>query len=418
MKATPSRKSDWPKKVRVGRTSVSVYRRQNTVGNFNFMVANYADGERRFDSYASETDAMEAALRLARQLSERDVMTASMTREQAVEFAAAMQSLKPLGLSLSPAIATLAEAVKIVGDLPGVIAAAKFYAVRHKRTTAKLVKDVVAELLAIKESRGASPYYIHDLRIRLNRFADDCCKHCCNVTTSELQEWLDTQKFSSQSYMDYRRRLSTLFKFAVARGYASDNPVEGVEKIKVRNGDVGIFTPGEMAKLLEAARQNYPDFLPALAIGGFAGLRSAEIERLAWSDIHLAERHIVVGAAKAKTASRRIVPISDNLAVWLAPYAAKQGKVWPGTHEAFYETQSDTAAAAGVKWKSNALRHSYVSYRFAKIGDAGRVAGECGNSPAIIHRHYKELVKPTDAERWFAVKPETPANVVVMAATA
>lgn len=65
-----------------------------------------------------------------------------------------------------------------------------------------------------------------------------------------------------------------------------------------------------------------------------------------------------------------------------------------------------------VKWKSNALRHSFASYRFAQTGDAGRVAGELGNSAAVVHKHYRELVKPADAEKWFNVKPEAPANVV------
>jgi hypothetical protein len=64
-----------------------------------------------------------------------------------------------------------------------------------------------------------------------------------------------------------------------------------------------------------------------------------------------------------------------------------------------------------MKWKSNALRHSYASYRFADIGDAGRVAGELGNSAAIVHKHYRELVKPAAAKTWFAILPEAPANV-------
>ena len=67
-----------------------------------------------------------------------------------------------------------------------------------------------------------------------------------------------------------------------------------------------------------------------------------------------------------------------------------------------------------MTWKSNALRHSFASYRFAQTGDAGRVAGECGNSAAVIHRHYRELVKPEAAQRWFAVSPESPANVVTL----
>jgi len=215
------------------------------------------------------------------------------------------------------------------------------------------------------------------------------------------------------------------FEFAVARGYAADNPVAGSESLTVGGGDVEIFTPAEIRRLLAATT---PDFLPCLALGAFAGLRSAEIERLEWSDIRLTERHIVIGAGKAKTASRRVVPVSDTLAAWLTPYAAQTGMVWQGTHEAFYIAQQATAAATAVpadaqnstpakpavKWKQNALRHSYASYRFAQTADAGRVAGELGNSAAVVHKHYRELVKLTDADRWFAVRPNAEANVVSM----
>jgi integrase len=219
--------------------------------------------------------------------------------------------------------------------------------------------------------------------------------------------------------------LHTLFRFAVARSYTSDNPVEGVERVKVNGGDVEVFTPTEIARLLGSTRANCREFLPCLAIGAFAGLRSAEIERLEWEDIHFGERFIVIGASKAKTASRRIVPIHDNLADWLRPYEGQQGKVWLSDSVRFYKQMPAIAAATAVeadpaknirqqkpvKWKANGLRHSYASYRFAQIGDAGRVAGELGNRAAVVHRHYRELVTPADAEKWFAVKPEAPANV-------
>ena len=211
--------------------------------------------------------------------------------------------------------------------------------------------------------------------------------------------------------MNFRSRLHLLFEFAVARGYAADNPLSVVESVKVRNSEIGIYTPQEIARLLAAAS---PEFRPCIVLGAFAGLRSAEIERLEWSNIDLAGGHIIVGASRAKTASRRVVPVADNLKAWLAPYAGHQGQVWPGGHEEFYKAQQETAKAAGVPWKPNALRHSYASYRFALTGDAGRVAGGCGNSASVIHRHYRELVKPADAERWFGVKPESPANVVAL----
>src|ERR1035441_5778419 len=93
MKTHRSRKPDWPRKITLGRVSVTVYRRQTPTGNFAYMVANYADGKRRFDSYADESLALEAANKLARQLSECEVLAAAMTNEQASEYATAVQKI-------------------------------------------------------------------------------------------------------------------------------------------------------------------------------------------------------------------------------------------------------------------------------------------------------------------------------------
>ena len=443
MKTTLSRKAKqeetWPRKVQPGRATVTVYQRRTPSGNPAFMVANRAEqgGKRRFDSYSSEADALAAADTLARRLDKLDYLAASMTQAQAIEYAGAVDALAPYGVTVGAGAGALAELLKTVGDLARLHEAVRFSAARNKTVTKKLVAGVVAELLKIKESRGASVRYAKDLRYRLERFAGDCCnKDCCNVTTADLQAWLDALGLAPQSYRNYRTVLHTLFEFAVARGYSADNPVEGVEKLKARGGDVEIFKPVEIARLLEAARAKYPDFMPALAVGAFAGLRSAELERLEWKSVDFASRHIVVTASNAKTASRRIVPMSDNLAAWLADYSGRQqGKVWPGESILFYKRQQQVALATAVEadeaasvkaqkpleWKGNALRHSYASYRFAQTGDAGRVAGECGNSAAVIHRHYRELVKPADAQRWFDVRPaEAPANVLPMpvAATA
>ncbi|HEV8543770.1 MAG TPA: hypothetical protein VGR78_15360, partial [Verrucomicrobiae bacterium] len=62
--------------------------------------------------------------------------------------------------------------MKPVGGLPGSMEAARFYAARRKPTTAKRVADVVTDLIALKEGRGAADRYLDDLRYRLNSFED------------------------------------------------------------------------------------------------------------------------------------------------------------------------------------------------------------------------------------------------------
>jgi integrase len=398
-----------------GRERVPVYKRTAPNGSPCFMVANYSGGKRRFDSYADEALALEAAGKLARQLSEREVLAAAMTNEQASEYAAALQKLAPFNVGLLSAADAVAGSLKLVGDLPNLHAAVKFYCARRKQTTAKRVADVVAELLAVKAARGASVRYLQDLRSRLGRFAEAFRKNAGDVTTAAVQEWLDGLKLSPQSYKNFQTVLHLLFGFCVARGYAADNPVATVESVKVSGRDVEIYTPGELAKLLTCVAAGA---LPAMAIGAFAGLRTAEIQRLDWRDVDLSGGFVTVSADKAKTGARRIVPILPALGAWLAPYACKTGCVWGQSDFPLHAAWRAAATAAGVAWKSNALRHSFASYRLAATQNAAQVSLEMGNSPQVVFRHYRELVKPAEAERWFDVKPEAPANVLPLTTVA
>ena len=185
METTPSRTPTKKRKpyhvATCGRVKVPVYRRQSPGGHVCFMVANYATGKRRLDSHPTPELAVEAATKLSRQLSERQTLAASMTNQQAIDYASVAQKLEPLGISLTDAVSRFVEAYNLVGD---VVAAAKFYRQRHKLVTPKPVADVVAELLEVKAARNASERYLQDLRVRLGKFAGDFVRDACNVTTA------------------------------------------------------------------------------------------------------------------------------------------------------------------------------------------------------------------------------------------
>lgn len=119
-------------------------------------------------------------------------------------------------------------------------------------------------------------------------------------------------------------------------------------------GDIEIFTPQELAKLLEVAK---PCMVPYLAMGAFAGIRSAELERLDWSDVKFDRNVIEIKAQKAKTRSRRLAPITENLRAWLQPHFRPKGPVAPFANMS--KQLMWLSEAAGVPWKHNALRHSW-----------------------------------------------------------
>ena len=56
-------------------------------------------------------------------------------------------------------------------------------------------------------------------------------------------------------------------------------------KFKEQATDIEIFAPQEIADFLAHSRA---ELVPFLTLGAFAGLRSAEIERLDWKEVQLA----------------------------------------------------------------------------------------------------------------------------------
>jgi integrase len=426
--------------VSVGNVTVKLYRRNRPTANRKkkrtiFELSDYTSGVRRLRSFTDLGKARKEADKIARQLSSGDATAATMRNSEAASYGRAVELLRPTGAALEVAAASYAKAFEILGS-NAVIEAATFYA-RHRadQVQRRTVADAVAELLAAKKARGKSARYVGDLSARLARFAKffgadtsiitqpdlkvepdtrNRGVDISTVTTADVQKWLDGLKLSPQSARNFRTVISTLFSFAEARGYIfkGSNPVEGTELITAAGRAIQIFTLDEITALLKAASR---EFLPVVAIGAFAGLRTAEIERLEWRDIDQTGGFITVAADRVRTASRRIVPIVPNLAQWLARYARRKGKIWKGTTNDLQDARAAAVKKSGVPWKDNGLRHSFISYRLASIQNAAQVALEAGNSPAMVFRHYREIVRPAAAATWFAIAPEAPANVVTLA---
>jgi integrase len=171
--------------------------------------------------------------------------------------------------------------------------------------------------------------------------------------------------------------------------------VEGVQRYSMKSGEIQIFTPAEIARLIEQADDR---LLPYIVIGAFAGLRGAEIQRLDWSEVDLQDGFIKVKAEKARTETWRLVPTKPNLAAWLKDCRKKSGPVCRFANvlnqlmklvaKINKALPKDNPRKEKMKWKKNALRHSYISYRVAECADVARVVDESGNSPAVIKSNY------------------------------
>ncbi len=71
----------------------------------------------------------------------------------------------------------------------------------------------------------------------------------------------------------------------------------------------------------------------------------------------------------------------------------------------FQEHFRDLCERAKVKRKNNGLRHAFCTYHFAAHANENQTAAQAGNSPAMIHQHYKGLATKAEGEKWFNVLP-------------
>lgn len=356
---------------------------------------------RKFANFeAAKKEAWDLANRIAngtaKQLTPADVASYHRAREVAAETG------KPLEI----VALEYARETKKLGSV-SLEVAVDYYLSHHHAGEPKQPGEILPEMIEEKRQDELSDIYLYGLENRLSKFTKAYRVPLVTITGQEIDDWIRSLKngsrpLGSRSRQNYRTAISTLVSFAKLKRYLpSDWPeMSYVPDYRAKKKKpVHVFTPSEMQRLLNAAE---PHQLPFLSIAGFAGVRHYEIKRLTWDDINLEQRFIRVESGKAKTASRRLVPIQDNLFKILTRVKGL-GPIC--TYSNMSEEMLWLAQKAGVKWRHNAPRHSFCTYRLAITHDDAKTAYEAGNSPAVIHRDYDAMATPEEATKWFSLLP-------------
>jgi integrase len=392
----------FPVVVKTGAIGIKIYQSKNAKGYTSFAISYKVGSEpRKVKIFSDYADAHAEAKNIGEKILAGQIEVTQLTGKDRLTYGHALEALGSTKVPLDLAAKEFAAAHQLLNGRVSLLEAVKYYVSRHRNTVAKDIDEAVDEMISDKRKEGVSGEYIKALNCYLGKLKKGFSGPVSRISNSEYADFLRGLRVSNRSKDNCRQALGAFFKYCKERGWLSKDH-EGIEylpRFKHEDGAIEIYTPAELAKLLSHAKD---ELVPFLAIAAFAGLRSAEIQRLDWSDVALEDGFITVTAAKAKTGSRRLVPVSKNLQSWLTPYFRKFGKVVSFAN--IPKQLGWLAEDAGMKWKKNALRHSFISYRLAEIQDTARVALEAGNSPQMIFKHYRELVRPAEAKRWFAIE--------------
>jgi integrase len=409
---TVKKDGQFPVTVSENRVTAKIHKVTKTKNgkNYTSYVADYILlGQRKQVVRANFEEAKQIALDACRLIAGGQQTSLTLVNGERMAYLRATEALSPIAVPFDVAATEYAAAFQILGGKASIVEACRDWIKRNSTECPKiLIPAAVEEFKKQAETDRKSDERQKQFRIVLDRFAQGFNVEAHTITPGFISSYLASLPLSERSKRNHRDVIRCFNRWLILKAYLLKGTdwLENVQNYSARKlSPIQIFTPDELISLLRVAS----DMTPFIAIAAFAGLRHAEISRLDWSEIDLEDGFIEVKAIKSKTGERRLVPIHDNLKKWLLPYC-QPGKVVPYANT--NKQIAKIARQAGVKWKHNALRHSFISYRVAECADVPRVADEAGNSPQMIRQHYLRRVKPALAAQWFNLSPEKAANVI------
>jgi integrase len=433
----------FPKRIRHrGQVLATIYGKSKAYPAYR--LAWRVAGKRRMERFLTYSEVKRRADSLVKELAQGSHVTA-LTPRQATDALASLERLQGFfqqtGRRLS-LLAAVSEYVEVSSRLISRFAARTLpeavdgYLANAASVTRKDVAQAVEDFIKASEpltkaSDGQraqlSAKYAYNRAIMLRRFAKAMPGHAvCDLSKDHIDVVLTSSPvadFSAKSRNHHRAALKQWLQWCVRKDYLPVThrllEADSMCREHANNGEIEFYTPKEFRALLETAEG---PMRAMVAIGGLAGLRTAEILRLTWQDVFRVAGHIEITAGKSKTRQRRLVEVCPALAAWLDPFRQETGKVCPITAaslDVIWQQQFlKLCEAAKVSRKRNGLRHSFCSFHFALHANENLTAAQAGNSPAMVHQHYKGLATKAEAEKWFAVEPGRASNVIPLAGTA
>lgn len=319
-----------------------------------------------------------------------------------------------------------ADLLAAAGDPVSLIGAVEYYLKNHDirskslpvtQACTRFITDSQRRLEGGEIGKRHHEHLVKSLRKFNTEFAD---RQLCDLSSNEIETWLNCLPLALESKNSHRRSIYRLYGQAKKWGLVKENPLTEVDILKgrkVKHKEPGVLSVAEAAKLLETAPEAV---LPVIAIGLFAGLRQAEISLLRWEDICWEKRLIDCSAKITKTASRRLVEISDNLLEWLAPYRNATGPIFAKCEAVQIREVTAAGRSSGIaKWPQNALRHSFGSYHLALHENASKTALQMGHENGetkTLLAHYANRRTKEDAKAYWNIRPSAAQNISSIAA--
>lgn len=369
----------------------------NESGSQSWRCHGTLNGERKRANFKTEAEAvvqMQNWQCEAMNLPQRALVASTLTQAQTDEAQAAFYRLRDEAF-------TLTEAIEF--------AARNFVPVNKRLTVAEAYPLFVADKQRGKQG-GLSEFTLEKYKARMKRLLVAFGgKQLSEVLPAHLKPIIDREGSGAiNRYSDYSM-FNTFFNWALFHEYTTSNPMKKIKNVVCDFGEPVVLPLADCRALMAAAHSQFDGAMaPFLALALFCGMRPREIARLekfgSWDNIDLEAKTITLGVKIVKGGrARRIVEIPEAALAFLLPHAVKRSPLVAKNHKA--KLRSARAGMSDKNWKKDILRHTAISFHLAQHNNENTTAAWAGNSPTIIHKHYRGTVKAADVPQFWAIRP-------------
>jgi integrase len=268
-------------------------------------------------------------------------------------------------------------------------------------TGRQTLRQAIDLLIESKRKANKRPGYVTNLRQYLDAWArGQEERSLASITFDEIESFVN-KKESVGSRLTTINRLSTLFSFAVRKGWIIANPLKRIERPTVEATLPTTLTDADAIKMLKYVRQTLPGMVPWFSLALFAGLRPEEADQVTWKKIDVKAKTVVIDP-QTKIRNARTVHLEPVAVAWL-----KLGGDLPLTQAVRRRALRKVRDHMGwEEWPKDILRHTCASHWIALKKSYGSVAIEMGNSENILRKHYRAEVAQADCKKFWALTPK------------
>jgi len=227
------------------------------------------------------------------------------------------------------------------------------------------------------------------------------------VKLKDVQDWLAPFE-NLTTWNSYRDVARAFFSFCLTHAIITVDPVSG-QKLPAKHVDwvaPSTLTPDQISLMFRWVMAHDRDLLCYVTLATFAGIRPDECDRMTWDMIDLERGLIRLPAHASKVRRPRQIHLHPTALAWLKCARENNSPCgWNGSAR-LMRMRHLRAALGFATWPHDIMRHTYGSMAVELTHDLARTALEMGNSPAIILRNYRDIVRPDDCAKFWSLTPE------------